>query len=1512
VKRCLIISLLIFASVPSAHAWNEFGQRLIGSIAYRQLSEQQQAKVVAILTKHPRFADDFQAQVPDGLKDTEKDEWLFQQACVWPDLVATLPENERKKYDHPAWHRILVQFSFGRENREAFADKPRPNTLMSRPDAARDDLNVVQVVRLARHLLATPDTSDEQKAVMLCWLFHGVGEIHHPLNCYMIRGAKAYQDGDDAGKAFEVEGGGTLQDVWFKLKDEDLSFDGVRKAAIRTDHQIVALGSAPVTNLDEISWVSESQQLARFQMYSPEFDTQIRSQLKSGNRQPFKLSDTYRAGAKNAASRRAIIAGYRLSALLIEAVEGKFVAAQNTVATTPRSTSKGTRKTPSGPTGSKSDKTQAESKPGTGAAPPNAAPPNAAPPNAAPTNAAPTNAAPDNAPAPPASHLKASVELGEPFKQYCSGGGGRYWIFHLPKAKVLSVFDIHEAKMVKSIDVPADDILFAAGLDKFFVVVPGQKLVHRYSLPDLVRDKTVPLGNMPTPKQVLLGSASNGPLVLWNTEPAFFWNLDTLRPITFGGDPLNGGRGFGLCLSISADGQTIGSWQAGIGQQHFFASRIQRDQLATVREPAIHDGFSWMVPSADGSYFIRGGSELSDSDLNPIATENFRGVVMMPTEDPRYFLACTYPNKQPGKPVENEVIWICSFGSLEKIVSVPEVGSLRYNSAGGDDGHFGVESRMKFLPQAGLMATLPQGDREIRVLSADLKQLLAERTREFLHVVSLPPRKAAVGKPYAYTLETLTNAKQVEFKIENGPNGMAVDAKGEVRWTPRTANSGSVEHVVVSLKSASGKEAFHSFEIKVDRGATVASSKAAGAKTPAAKPANPASPVAKSDNSTKPGTSPPAAAPSDQPVKVAANRLELPAGPYHTRSGHDRRTVLLLQADRLIEFGPDGFTSQNPIKLPKSYALIAERKTHWIAVTNAPVTVDIIRKAGMKVEKSVKLQAMEPTDIVLHPTLPLAYVACKTAVSVPRYRYFLIDEAKGEGRESEDYVGTWLAVDPAGKYLLAAYKDIYENGRDVIMNPDRWHVVPSYGSIDWIIRYNLDGDGRPRLADVKENAGGNGRGLRLSTDGARVTYLSVVGSPAHSGNLSGWDPTDFGKIPVVYATKDKASTEHLAYHPFLPLAASVHSQNGTVVFDRESGDVRENICDLPADSLGSAKIVGVYFSPDGKNLILETALDEVRYLQKVELALTKAEQAANADGWRKLGAGKPVIAPKTTIPTKPMLKVGLRQLDALSGGIGAEMSAKEIGRSFMDAVVVIESDRGSGTGFVVGSEGYILTCEHCLSTGQECRVRLRSPNQSDSATATATLIAADRKRDLALVKIAGEKPLPFVQMGESGSLEAGDRVTVIGNPGLSTRTILDYTMTEGIVSNPRREIEGLQMIQSSAAVNPGSSGGPMFNDRGRVVGMVVAKAGIEAAGFAIPTSEIVEFLVRSADKNGESLRLTRQWRDASGNFSVDAQLLEVTAQQVKLKTKDGREITIERSRLCKPDQALLEAIVPAK
>ena len=163
---------------------------------------------------------------------------------------------------------------------------------------------------------------------------------------------------------------------------------------------------------------------------------------------------------------------------------------------------------------------------------------------------------------------------------------------------------------------------------------------------------------------------------------------------------------------------------------------------------------------------------------------------------------------------------------------------------------------------------------------------------------------------------------------------------------------------------------------------------------------------------------------------------------------------------------------------------------------------------------------------------------------------------------------------------------------------------------------------------------------------------------------------------------------------------------------------------------------------------------------------------------------------------------------------------------------------GAGSGVIISSDGYIVTNDHVISGAQAIKVRLTGEQEFE-----ATLIGTDSRTDLAVLKIDAEGLQPAI-FGHSSDLLVGQTSIAIGNP----LGELGGTVTAGIISALDREItidgETMSLLQTDAAVNPGNSGGGLFNLYGELIGVVNAKSSgseIEGLGFAIPidTAKIV-------------------------------------------------------------------------
>ena len=167
--------------------------------------------------------------------------------------------------------------------------------------------------------------------------------------------------------------------------------------------------------------------------------------------------------------------------------------------------------------------------------------------------------------------------------------------------------------------------------------------------------------------------------------------------------------------------------------------------------------------------------------------------------------------------------------------------------------------------------------------------------------------------------------------------------------------------------------------------------------------------------------------------------------------------------------------------------------------------------------------------------------------------------------------------------------------------------------------------------------------------------------------------------------------------------------------------------------------------------------------------------------------------------------------------------------------------RGEGSGFIVDSEGYILTNHHLVSGPARVRVRL-----ADKRELTARRVGSDPSTDLALLKVEA-RGLPAVALGDSDRLQVGDWVCAIGNP-----LEFDNTVTVGVVSSKGRKIFNQSFdsyIQTDAAINPGSSGGPLVNMQGEAVGISAAVSSeAQGIGFAIPSNVARAILVQLRDE----------------------------------------------------------------
>lgn len=181
-------------------------------------------------------------------------------------------------------------------------------------------------------------------------------------------------------------------------------------------------------------------------------------------------------------------------------------------------------------------------------------------------------------------------------------------------------------------------------------------------------------------------------------------------------------------------------------------------------------------------------------------------------------------------------------------------------------------------------------------------------------------------------------------------------------------------------------------------------------------------------------------------------------------------------------------------------------------------------------------------------------------------------------------------------------------------------------------------------------------------------------------------------------------------------------------------------------------------------------------------------------------------------------------------------SVKDI-KSALAATTVVKTDKGFGSGAVVSSDGYILTCYHVIA-GQDSSVQVIF---SDKDTLKAKVVRYSELADLAILKVNKECKNVFFMDAKAGS-DAGEDVFAIGTP---VSMEFGQTVSKGIISGLRKNEAGLKLIQTDVSVSPGNSGGPLVKKDGTFLGVVdfkVMKEGAEGLGFGTTVSTIMEQL----------------------------------------------------------------------
>ncbi len=194
---------------------------------------------------------------------------------------------------------------------------------------------------------------------------------------------------------------------------------------------------------------------------------------------------------------------------------------------------------------------------------------------------------------------------------------------------------------------------------------------------------------------------------------------------------------------------------------------------------------------------------------------------------------------------------------------------------------------------------------------------------------------------------------------------------------------------------------------------------------------------------------------------------------------------------------------------------------------------------------------------------------------------------------------------------------------------------------------------------------------------------------------------------------------------------------------------------------------------------------------------------------------------------------------------GEDRSLDDNIKAVGEAVVLVRTPVGLGSGFVIHPEGYLITNDHVIEGSTELTVvvyRQATDGLRKDEYKNIRIVATSALLDLALLKIEPDEPEEFVTvpLSNSNHLVQGEGVFAVGNP-----LGLERSLSEGIIALKSRLLSGQTYVQTTAALSPGNSGGPLFNMAGEVIGVNSLKAvaqGAEGLSFSIPVNRVKAFI----------------------------------------------------------------------
>ena len=308
-RSILVSVLVVMLTVQPALALSEGGHNIIAVLAFDLMQPAQQKRVIELLSKHPRFAEDFKP----APKIADLNHWTIGRAGYWPDVARDQPA-----FNRPNWHYQLGSTLKIGDNVKVHGT---PGPLPDGSTLETKDLHIAQAIELCRQTLRGSGP-DSDKAIAICWLAHLVADSHQPCHAGSLYVDGIFPEGDRGANSIPTKQGRNLHALWDGLLGGRFDAGDVARRAkeIKGEKTTWTTAEAASKSLEPLEWLTESSEFGKSHVYTPEVLSAVEAAQRAGAEkvETVDLPEAYLKAAGALAQKRAAFAAHRLAAVLAE------------------------------------------------------------------------------------------------------------------------------------------------------------------------------------------------------------------------------------------------------------------------------------------------------------------------------------------------------------------------------------------------------------------------------------------------------------------------------------------------------------------------------------------------------------------------------------------------------------------------------------------------------------------------------------------------------------------------------------------------------------------------------------------------------------------------------------------------------------------------------------------------------------------------------------------------------------------------------------------------------------------------------------------------------------------------------------------------------------------------------------------------------------------------------------------------------------------------------------------